>query len=165
MPLVGPIWETQPVDEAAAKRLAAALDIAPIVAQLLCQRGLDDPDRAARFLHPSLDHLHDPMALADMPVAVDRILGAIARRERIAVHGDYDVDGITSTVILRRALELLGADVVHFIPERLTDGYGLQPVAIERLQAAGVALVVSVDCGIRGADAARRARALGAGVL
>ena len=102
MPLVGPIWETQPVDEAAAKRLAAALDIAPIVAQLLCQRGLDDPDRAARFLHPSLDHLHDPMALADMPVAVDRLLGAIARNERIAVHGDYDVDGITATVILRR---------------------------------------------------------------
>ena len=90
------------------------------------------------------------MAMADMRVAVDRLLGAIARRERIAIHGDYDVDGITSTVILRRALELLGADVVHFIPERLRDGYGLQPAAIERLHADGVALVVSVDCGIRG---------------
>ena len=63
---------------------------------------------------------------------------AIARKERIAIHGDYDVDGITSTVILRRALELLGADVVHFIPERLRDGYGLQPAAIERLHADGV---------------------------
>ena len=66
---------------------------------------------------------------------------AIARKERIAIHGDYDVDGVTSTVILRRALELLGADVVHFIPERLQDGYGLQPAAIERLHADGVALV------------------------
>ena len=93
------------------------------------------------------------------------ILGAIARRERIAIHGDYDVDGITSTVILRRALELLGADVVHFIPERLKDGYGLQPAAIERLHADGVALIVSVDCGIRGAEAARRARELGVDLI
>jgi single-stranded-DNA-specific exonuclease len=127
----------------------------------LCQRGFDDPDRAARFLEPRLDHLHDPMALADMPVAVARLLRAIERREKIAVHGDYDVDGVTSTVILRRALELLGADVIHFIPERLKDGYGLQPAAIDRLHADGVAIVVSVDCGIRGADAARRARELG----
>ena len=95
------------------------------------------------------------MRLADMRIAVDRLFAAIARRERIAIHGDYDVDGVTSTVILRRALELLGADVVHFIPERLRDGYGLQPAAIERLHADGVALIVSVDCGIRGAEAAR----------
>jgi single-stranded-DNA-specific exonuclease len=98
-------------------------------------------------------------------VAVDRILGALERRERIAIHGDYDVDGITSTVILRRALELLGADVVHFIPERLRDGYGLQPAAIERLHADGVKLVVSVDCGIRGAEAAIRARELGVDLI
>src|SRR6266536_5137838 len=145
--------------------LAEALGIAPIVARLLCQRGLSDPDLAGRFLNPSLDHLHDPLALADMGVAVDRITAAIARRERIAIHGDYDVDGITSTVILRRALEMLGADVVHFIPERLRDGYGLQPAAIERLHADGVALVVSVDCGIRGAEAALRARELGVDLI
>ena len=136
-----------------------------MIGRLLCQRGLSDPESAARFLNPSLDHLHDPMRLADMRVAVDRLLGAIARRERIAVHGDYDVDGITSTVILRRALELLGADVVHFIPERLRDGYGLQPAAIERLHAEGVSVVVSVDCGIRGADAAVKARALGVDLI
>src|SRR5207237_945351 len=98
------------------------------------------PELAGRFLNPALDHLHDPMRLADMGVAVDRILAAIERRERIAIHGDYDVDGITSTVILRRALEMLGAEVVHFIPERLKDGYGLQPAAIERLRADGGAL-------------------------
>lgn len=165
MPTIGPIWVTQPCDEEAASRLAAALDVPPVVARLLCQRGLGDPELATRFLHPSLDHLHDPMALADMRLAVDRIMNAIARKERIAVHGDYDVDGVTSTVILRRALELLGADVVHFIPERLREGYGLQPAAVERLHAEGVALVVSVDCGIRGADAARRARELGVDLI
>jgi len=145
--------------------LAEAINVPPIVARLLCQRGFSDPDLATHFLHPSLDQLHDPMALADMRVAVDRIGGAIARRERIAIHGDYDVDGITSTVILRRALELLGGDVVHYIPERLRDGYGLQPVAIERLHADQVRLVISVDCGIRGADAARRARELGVDLI
>src|SRR5215813_6243491 len=161
MPAIAPRWEPTPCDDQAARDLAAALSIPPIVARLLCQRGLSDPDLATRFLNPALDQLHDPAALADMPAAVDRILAAIARKERIAIHGDYDVDGVTSTVILRRALELVGGDVVHFIPERLRDGYGLQPVAIERLHADGVSLVISVDCGIRGADAALRARELG----
>jgi single-stranded-DNA-specific exonuclease len=161
MAVAAPRWEPLACDAPSADRLAAALGVAPIVARLLCQRGFSDPEQAARFLNPSLDQLHDPMALAGMRAAVDRILAAIARHERIAVHGDYDVDGVTSTVILKRALELLGAEVVHFIPERLKDGYGLQPAAIERLHAGGVSLVVSVDCGIRGADAARRAREIG----
>jgi single-stranded-DNA-specific exonuclease len=161
MPVIAPRWDTLDCNESAATDLAAALGVAPVVARLLCQRGLSDPELAQRFLNPSLDHLHDPMLLADMAVAVDRILAAISRREKIAIHGDYDVDGVTSTVILRRALELLGGDVTHFIPERLKDGYGLQSAAIERLHADGVALVISVDCGIRGAEAGRRARELG----
>jgi single-stranded-DNA-specific exonuclease len=165
MPTIGPRWDTLNCDDAAAGTLAAALKISPVVAKLLCQRGLSNPELADRFLNPSLDHLHDPMLLKDMGVAVERILAAIARKEKIAIHGDYDVDGVTSTVILRRALELLGADVTHFIPERLKDGYGLQPVAIERLHADGVALVISVDCGIRGAEAGRRARELGVDLI
>ena len=132
-----------------------------MTARLLSIRGLDDPLSARRFLFPSLDDLLDPDRLTDLPAAVDRILRAIENKERIAIHGDYDVDGVTSTVILRRALELLGADVTHFIPERLRDGYGLQPASIERLHALGVALVISVDCGIRGVEAAARARELG----
>jgi single-stranded-DNA-specific exonuclease len=135
--------------------------VAATTARLLAIRGLADLDVARRFLKPSLGDLHDPFRLADMAVAVDRILGAIARKERIAIHGDYDVDGVTSTVILRRTLELLGADVTHFIPERLRDGYGLQPAALDRLHAEGVRLVISVDCGIRGVEAALHARALG----
>ena len=159
------LWQHMPCDDAAAATLAAALGVHPTVARLLCLRGLADPEAALRFLQPSLEHLHDPFRLTGMALAVDRLEQAIARRERIAIHGDYDVDGITSTVILRRALEMLGGDVVHFIPERLRDGYGLQSAAIERLHADGVSLIVSVDCGIRGIDAARRARALGVDLI
>jgi single-stranded-DNA-specific exonuclease len=96
-----------------------ALGLHPVIARLLCMRGLADPIDAQRFLNPSLDQLHDPFRLADMTRAVTRLEQALAARERIAIHGDYDVDGITSTVILRRALEMLGGSVVHFIPERL----------------------------------------------
>src|SRR4029077_20945796 len=123
--------------------------------------GLGSLEDARRFLSPRLEDLHDPMRLADMGSAVDSILAAIAAKERIAIHGDYDVDGVTSTVILRRALELLGADVVHFLPERFRDGYGLQPATMDRLRDQGAQLVISVDCGIRAAEAACRARELG----
>jgi single-stranded-DNA-specific exonuclease len=159
------VWQHMPCDDAAASALAAALDLHPTVARLLCLRGFADPERAREFLHPSLEQLHDPFKLTGMTAAVERLEQAIARRERIAIHGDYDVDGITSTVILRRALEMLGGDVVHFIPERLRDGYGLQPAGIERLHADGVSLIVSVDCGIRGIEAARRARELGVDLI
>ena len=159
------VWQHLPCDDAQAASLASALDLHPTVARLLCLRGFDDPETAQRFLQPSLDHLHDPFKLTGMMAAVERLEQAIARRERIAIHGDYDVDGITSTVILRRALEMLGGDVIHFIPERLKDGYGLQPAAIERLRADGVSLIVSVDCGIRGIEAARKARDLGVDLI
>jgi len=159
------VWEHLPCDEGAVSALEAALGLHPTVARLLCLRGFADPDLARQFLHPSLDQLHDPFKLTGMTAAVQRLEQAIGRRERIAIHGDYDVDGITSTVILRRALEMLGGDVVHFIPERLRDGYGLQPAAIERLHADGVSLIVSVDCGIRGIEAARRARELGVDLI
>ena len=155
------IWQSTECDDRAVEQLADALQLSPITARLLCLRGLGDPDEARRFLSPSLADLHDPFGLAGMTTAVDRILGAIERKERIAIHGDYDVDGVTSTVILRRALELFGGDVVHFIPERMRDGYGLQPAALDRLHAQGVRLVISVDCGIRGIEAANHARALG----
>jgi single-stranded-DNA-specific exonuclease len=155
------LWELQPCDEAAAAALANSLGIGPVTARLLCQRGIATAGEAARFLEPSLDHLHDPFALADMSAAVERVLGAISRHERVAIHGDYDVDGITSTVILERTIAALGGDVMHFIPERIRDGYGLQVPAVERLHADGVRLIVSVDCGIRSLDAARRASDLG----
>jgi single-stranded-DNA-specific exonuclease len=161
LPKADRIWESLRCDDAVVAQLSHELRVSPVTARLLSIRGLEDPLSARRFLFPSLDDLLDPNRLTDLPAAVDRILRAIANKERIAIHGDYDVDGVTSTVILRRALELLGADVTHFIPERLRDGYGLQSASIERLHALGVALVISVDCGIRGVEAAARARALG----
>jgi single-stranded-DNA-specific exonuclease len=163
--VIDPVWNDRPFELAHAEQLTRDLGLSPITARLLAIRGLSDPDTATKFLSPKLDQLLDPFLLTDMDRAVKRLLAAIAGRERIAIHGDYDVDGITSTVILRRALELLGADVGHFIPERLTDGYGLQAATIERLRAEGVRLIVSVDCGIRGADAARRARDLGVDLI
>jgi single-stranded-DNA-specific exonuclease len=155
------IWQSKACDDSQVEVVSRELAVSPITARLLCIRGLGDLDHARRFLSPSLSDLHDPFRLADMAPAVERVLAAIARKERIAIHGDYDVDGVTSTVILRRALELLGADVIHFIPERLRDGYGLQPAAVDRLHADGVRLVISVDCGIRADEAARHAAALG----
>jgi single-stranded-DNA-specific exonuclease len=158
-------WDHEVCDERVALELARAAGVEPAVARLLVLRGITDADAAGRFLQPSLDHLHDPMRLAGMAAAVERLLKAVAARERIAVHGDYDVDGITATVILRRSLELLGGDVVHFVPDRMRDGYGLNTPAIERLHAEGAAVIVSVDCGIRGAEAARRARELGVDLI
>lgn len=155
------VWEHLPCDDDRAAALARELDIDRVVARLLVLRGVTAVDAASDFLNPSLDHLHDPFLLTDLRVGVERLLAAVARGERIAVHGDYDVDGITSTVILRRMIELLGGDVVHWIPERLRDGYGLQPEAIERLHGRGVRVIVTVDCGIRSQQAGRRARELG----
>ncbi len=159
------VWEDVPADEADVRLTASALGVHTVIARLLCQRGLTDPAAARRFLEPGLDQLHDPFLLAGMREGVDRLLGAIARHERIAVHGDYDVDGITSTVILRRVIEVLGGDVVHFVPDRMRDGYGLQPATIERLHAEGARLIVSVDCGIRASEAAVRARELGVDLI
>jgi single-stranded-DNA-specific exonuclease len=158
-------WDHEVCDEDVAAELARATGVEPAIARLLVLRGVTDAEAAGRFLRPSLDHLHDPTRLAGMAVAVDRLLRAVAGRERIAVHGDYDVDGITATVILRRTLELLGGDVVHFVPDRMRDGYGLNTPAIDRLHAEGAAVIVSVDCGIRGAEAARRARELGVDLI
>jgi single-stranded-DNA-specific exonuclease len=159
------IWQPRPCDDQRIETLSRELGVSLTAARLLCIRDLGDPDVARRFLTPSLEDLHDPSLLVDMDVAVERVMRAIAGRERIAIHGDYDVDGVTSTVILRRALELLGADVFHFIPERLRDGYGLQPAAVDRLHADGARLIISVDCGIRSVEAAQQARALGVDLI
>ena len=157
----GAVWRHRSCDDAVTAALTRELQIDPVIARLLVDRGLTTPETAHRFLNPTVDHLHDPFLMTDLPVGVDRLLAAVERGERIAVHGDYDVDGVTSTVILRRLIELLGGDVVHFIPERLRDGYGLQPEAIDRLHDRNVRVIISVDCGIRSQEAAARAKELG----
>ena len=156
-----PIWEQQTADPSSVDVIAETLTLDKHVGRLLVQRGIDTVEQAKSFLYPSMDQLHDPFLLTDSEVAIDRLLTAIEKRERIAIHGDYDVDGVTATVLLRRLFELMGADVMHYIPHRISDGYGLQASGIDRLHAEGAKVVVSVDCGIRSLDAARRARELG----
>ena len=158
-------WEYLTCEEASADALSSELGISPIGARLLVQRGFRDVAAAQRFLHPTLAELHDPFALTDMSIAVERILKAIRTGERIAIHGDYDADGITSTVLLRRALEMLGGKVVHYVPHRIKDGYGLAPETIERLSLEKVDVVVSADCGIRSVMAARCAREVGVDLI
>src|SRR5690348_4119577 len=109
-----------PCDPAA---LAAALQITLPAAKVLCRRGLSDPAAAARFLRPSLDDLLDPLAMRDLPRAVERLRGAISAGERILIYGDYDVDGTTSVVLLTKAIELAGGAAKFHVPHRLKDGY------------------------------------------
>ena len=159
------VWTLGEPDPAASERLRQALALHPAVARLLVRRGIAEPDAARRFLRPTLADLHDPSLLTDLEPAVERLVRGLAGRERIVVHGDYDVDGVSATVMLRRALGLLGGEVDHYIPERLADGYGLLPQTVERLHARGVRVIVSVDCGIRSLEAAERARALGVDLI
>jgi single-stranded-DNA-specific exonuclease len=137
----------------------------PGIGGILWRRGLRDSESVARFLHPRIEDLHDPFLLRDMGRAADRIGRAIARREAIEIHGDYDVDGVTSTVILKKTLGLLGADAGWHIPHRLRDGYGLQSAAVEDAARRGIRLIISVDNGIRAHEAITRANELGVDVI
>ncbi|MCY4070711.1 MAG: single-stranded-DNA-specific exonuclease RecJ [Chloroflexi bacterium] len=123
-------------------------NISPILAQMLFNRGFEDPDQAKQFLTAS-DLTEDPFKMKDMHKAVTRIGAAIANQESIAVYGDFDADGVTATCLLVQALAALGADVQPYIPDRVEEGYGLNCPALEALAGAGVGLVVTVDCGIR----------------
>jgi single-stranded-DNA-specific exonuclease len=158
-------WLIPEVDHERAGQIAGSLGISLPAARVLAVRGYDDPDVARRFLHPSLDDLHDPYLMLGMRAAVERLTRAIAAREKILLYGDYDVDGTTSVVILRKAIELAGGAADVHIPHRLRDGYGMRSEAIEEAAAAGTKLIISVDTGIRAAEAVCRAGSLGIDVI
>jgi len=158
-------WRFSPVDRDAARRLASALDISLPAARVLCARGYGEPEAARRFFAPSLEDLHDPRLLAGMDAALDRLRRAIRAGEKILLYGDYDVDGATSVAILKKAIELAGGAATFHIPHRLRDGYGMRPEAIDEAASAGVSLIVSLDTGIRAAQAVCRARTLGIDVI
>jgi single-stranded-DNA-specific exonuclease len=145
--------------------LAAALGIRLPAARVLLARELGDPAAARRFLHPSLGDLHAPGELRGMAEAVARLRQAIDRREQILIYGDYDVDGTTSVVILKTAIEMAGGTVSFFVPHRLRDGYGMRADAVEKAAAEGIKLIVSVDTGIRAAEVVRRANELSIDVI
>ena len=140
----------------AVEEMGKALQIPSIMAKILLNRGIQDLDEAGCFLYPSLDHLVDPFLMTDMSAAVDRIWKAVDSGERIAVHGDYDVDGVTGTALLLRSLKALGADVGFHIPNRLDEGYGISSAAVDRASREGVRLLISVDCGITAVAEAER---------
>ncbi|MGC2792459.1 MAG: hypothetical protein WA899_10590, partial [Candidatus Sulfotelmatobacter sp.] len=119
------------------------------LARLLIRRGITDPDSAARFLFPSLDHLHAPEEMLGLRAAVDRIDAAIERKEPILIYGDYDVDGTMAVIILKTAIELCGGAADFHVPHRIREGYDLRDDVIERAAAAGIRLIISVDMGIR----------------
>ncbi|HEY2234914.1 MAG TPA: single-stranded-DNA-specific exonuclease RecJ [Candidatus Angelobacter sp.] len=130
------------------------------MARLLALRGITAPN-AAKFLSPSLDHLHSPYLMRGMTAAVERLSAAIANKEGILIYGDYDVDGTTAVVILKTAIELCGGAADFHVPHRIKEGYGIKDDVIERAAAAGIKVVISVDTGIRAFQAAETARRVG----
>ena len=134
-------------------------------AKLLVRRGVTDREAARAFLRPELDDLHDPKQLAGLAEAVERLLAARQTNQGVAVVGDYDVDGVSGTALLTATLRVCGFEVVPILPHRLRDGYGFQPIHVERARAAGCGLVVTVDCGTSSHEAARAALDAGMGVV
>ncbi|HZT32244.1 MAG TPA: single-stranded-DNA-specific exonuclease RecJ [Bryobacteraceae bacterium] len=158
-------WLIAEKDPGAGEHLARALGIGRLAARVLCARGLGDPAAARSFLDPSLDGLHDPARLLDMPAAISRLRDAIARGESILIYGDYDVDGATSVVILKKAIEMAGGQATFHVPHRLREGYGMRPEVVDAAAESGVRLIISVDTGIRAAEAVRRANERGIDVI
>jgi single-stranded-DNA-specific exonuclease len=139
--------------------------LTPLQAHLLSLRGIDSPPQMHDFVHARLKELPDPYLLPDMDRAVKRLLSAIRNKEPIAVHGDYDVDGISATSVLYQALVYAGARVSYHIPLRLEEGYGLSAHAMRNDAAAGVKVIVSVDCGISAVKEANLAREYGVDLI
>jgi single-stranded-DNA-specific exonuclease len=176
-------WELAEEDPVRVRSLAAALRDLPdlpisnrardakqssslhTLARLLIRRGITDPDSAARFLFPSLDHLHAPEEMLGLRAAVDRIDAAIENKEPILIYGDYDVDGTMAVIILKTAIELCGGAADFHVPHRIREGYDLRDDVIERSAAAGIRLIISVDMGIRAFAPAETAQRLGVDLI
>ena len=158
-----PALEVPPYDLPAALALERELGVSHVLAQVLVRRGLSDVHAARAFLHPT--EAHDPSAFAGIDGAVAVIERHIRGGSRIVVHGDYDVDGVCATATMVRALRVLGANVGWYLPDRLTDGYGLSLDTVRRLAARDTALLVTVDCAITAVDEVAAARDAGLDVV
>ncbi len=145
----------------AVKAIADALDLTSVTAQLLVNRGCETPVQAESFLMKREELFHDPFLLMDMEAAAKTVLRAVENKEKIAVFGDYDVDGVTSVSILCMYLRSLGAEVSYYIPSRLREGYGMSEAAIRKLSEDGITTIVTVDTGITAVEEAKVAKELG----
>jgi single-stranded-DNA-specific exonuclease len=155
------LWRISPHDPHRIAALAQAAGVSTLVAQLLLARGLGEAAAVRDFLECKFANLRDPFQLPGMTEAVERIAAAVADRRKITVYGDYDVDGMTAVALLTQCLKLLGADVNHYVPHRIDEGYGLNDEALRSLALQGTKLVVTVDCGVSAVAEAKTARELG----
>ena len=143
-------WTLRPIpDTNAITRLAEELNVVPLVAHLLLQRGITSYDEAKRFFRPALSDLHDPFLMKDMNLAVERIERAMASGETMLVYGDYDVDGTTAVALLYSYLIESYPNVATYIPDRYTEGYGVSKKGIDFADDNGVTLIIALDCGIK----------------
>ena len=158
-------WRVREPELALQKTLAASLNISTITSQLLINRGISDIQQAERFLSSTLSDIRSPLGMKGMKEGVERVQKALHNKEKIAIYGDYDVDGITSTSILLMFLKSAGANVSYYIPERIAEGYGLNADAISGLAERGVTLLITVDCGISDHAELKLAKGLGIDVI
>lgn len=145
--------------------MGRALGVSETMAQVLVNRFIDTPKKAAEFLNPTFDLLHDAALIDNLQAGIDLVVGAVANSEKIAIYGDYDVDGVASTVILYKTLKNYGADVIYYIPQREEEGYGLNVKAVRALHGLGVDLIFTCDNGISSVNEVEEAKALGMKVL
>ncbi len=145
--------------------MASALGIAPFIAQLLFNRGVDNVDSGREFLSPKLNALHEPELMAGTKTAVARIREALENDEKVVIYGDYDVDGTTGTAILWHCLKLAGKEVDFYVPHRIDEGYGLHSDAVKQLSEDGYSLMITVDCAITAVEPVKLAKSLGMDVI
>lgn len=141
-------WNIKQIDERKQKNLSSALDVSPILAQVLINRGLESTEQARTFLNGGISELYNPFLMEGMHEAVSRIKKAIENKENILIHGDYDVDGITAIALLMFTLRNFGIEPHYYIPDRLSEGYGLGDAGVNEAVRIGADLVITVDCGI-----------------
>lgn len=158
-------WKTSKPSQAVQDNLIKELGVHPIVSRILASRDIVKTEDARRYLSPSLEHLHNPFLFKDMKKAVERVIKAIHNREKITVYGDYDADGITSVALLVKFLHQFHSAVDYYIPDRIYEGYGLNQNAVDRIQAGGSRLIITIDCGISDFEAVSYARAMGLDVV
>lgn len=158
-------WQVNRTNPEFLQYLSSRISISTVLAQILVNRGLKDVDSIKDFLYPSFDNIHDPYLLPDMDKAVDRVKLAVKRGETVFIHGDYDVDGITSTALLVDALNKLGLKTFYHIPNRITEGYGISNAGIQKAKASGASLIITADCGISSEEEVVAAMAMGIDVI
>jgi single-stranded-DNA-specific exonuclease len=154
-------WRVRPCNLNLSRSLTKHLAISPLAAQILLNRGINNPEDGKRFINPSLRHLHAPFLMKDMDRAVDRVIRALDNQESVLIYGDYDVDGVTSTALLVAFFRELGMRPRYYIPHRIRENYGLNIDAIKRFRAEGIDLILTADCGVSDHHKIHEARRLG----